>query len=112
MVNAGVSGEVIAAISVIAVIALALMITGTICLWKKRTTTPDNRHVNALYGTYYNGVEYNTANDRNARYGRTEEDTATTEFMDTNPGYANNTGRSNEPVEEDDGYARLPLPSE
>ena len=66
----------------IAVIGGALtlaIICFCICWWKK-CQNPETREeqpqfvVNELYGTYYNGVEYNTVSDTNSEYGLANSD--------------------------------------
>ena len=76
---------------------------------RSRSTVPivqESQEMNELYGTYYNGVEYITVNDNNDLYAtlETEENTINSE----EEAASNSMNESVEPIEDDNGYARLP----
>ena len=60
-----------------------------------------------MYGTYYNGVEYNTANDNNELYGSNEY--ATLEPEESTTAEEANSLSPTVPEEEEDDYAKLPI---
>ena len=109
VVVGGVVGAVLAAISAVVAGFFAVQ------RWRSMRSTGtgnETQDVNAMYGTYYNGVEYNTVNDNNELYGRNEYDTLGPE-VGTAAEEANShpptVGDIRGPEEEEDGYARLPI---
>ena len=69
-----------------------------VCWWKNRPNDQlgnfENQDINAIYGTYYAGVEYNTVKDTNTYYGKDDPTNETSGVSHVNPDYATSTETS------------------
>ena len=62
-----------------------------ILVWRKRRGRVQDEiddDVNDTYGTYHDGVEYNTVNDSNDYYGKDDPANVASEISDKNSDYA------------------------
>ena len=102
---------------VVIVVAIVVKKLGGNC---KTPEEPKERNeLNDLYGTYYHGVEYNTANDNNPRYnedggkGNAVVTDANAHYYqlasatNDNPRYNQNQGNKNATSPNENNYARL-----
>ena len=80
-------------------VAVIIAITAIVMRWKKKREVVENpreeEELNTMYGTYYQGVEYNTATDDNPRYNE-DGGNADAIVIDENTHYHNSRCSVNE----------------